>query len=35
MCIEEMKDYIREFLEYAEPSAVEEVYWLLMEEVRV
>ncbi len=35
MCIEEMKDYIREFLDYAEPSEVEAVYCLLVEEVMV
>lgn len=35
MQVEQMKDFIREFLETAEPQAVEDVYWLLMEEVTV
>lgn len=33
MCIEDMKSYIREFLEDADPSTVEELYWLIMGEV--
>ncbi len=35
MCIEDMREYIRDFLEYAEPADIENIYWLILEEVRV
>ncbi len=34
MCIEDMRQYIRDFSEYAEPAEIEEVYWLILEETR-
>ncbi len=32
MCIEDMKAYIREFLEDADSSTVEDLYWLMVGE---
>lgn len=34
MCVEDMKAYIREFLDDADPSTVEQLYWLILEETR-